>query len=48
LEAEQGWKAMWDIAFDAIGGAQSQAPAHHRGDAAWHAPKGALSSDAGS
>lgn len=44
LEAEQGWKAMWDIAFSAKPTSQSNAPSHHRSDAPWHAPKGASGS----
>lgn len=57
LEAEQGWKAMWDIAFSARTDPRSDAPPSvitgasaagaWRSDAPWDAPKGASGSDAG-
>ena len=48
LEAEQGWQAMWEIAFSVKPEARPDAPSHHRGDAPWRAPQGARGGDAGS
>lgn len=48
LEAEQGWKAMWEIAFSARSDSRSYEPSHHRSDAPWHAPQGTSGRDAGS
>lgn len=47
LEAEQGWKAMWEIAFSARPDTRPYAPSQYRSDAPWRAPQGASGSGAG-